>query len=237
MVKQLGIPTWFCSFSAADRRWPEICETILRQEGKDKPDDMDWETHCRTINSNPVTACRMLENRVQHFIHDVILSPAEPIGHITDYFFRTEFQTRGWPHIHCLFWSQNAPKFDGSGDNEEFNNYIDRYITCRLPDDNDETLNEIVKSVQTHSKSHTPSCRKGRNKNCRAQEEAAEGHKKPIQQLRQLGNVYLHNREVSIMETIYWVSGMHLKNCTREVVFLPTDPQSLRFVLTLSNMM
>ena len=373
MVKQLGIPTWFCSFSAADRRWPEICETILRQQEKDIPDDMDWETHCRTINSNPVTACRMFENRVQHFIHDVILSPAEPIGHITDYFFRTEFQTRGWPHIHCLFWSQNAPKFDGSEDNEEFNNYIDRYITCRLPDDNDETLNEIVKSVQTHSKSHTPSCRKGRNKNCRfkfprppssktfiakplsapddvspqafienarkilsiirdeidsneneevtfddiliklditqemyevahcalakrnhvifkrnpsdawvnpynehllqawngnmdiqpvldayscimyivsyiskqeremgdllkrAQEEATEGHKEPIQQLRQLGNVYLHNREVSIMEAIYRVSGMHLKNCTREVVFLPTDPQSLRLVLTLSN--
>ena len=45
-----------------------------------------------------------------------------------------------------------------------------------------------------------------------AAEEAAEGHKKPIQQLRQLGNVYLHNREVSIMETMYWVSGMHLKN-------------------------
>ena len=30
MVKQLGIPTWFGSFSAADRRWAEIAEAILK---------------------------------------------------------------------------------------------------------------------------------------------------------------------------------------------------------------
>ncbi|XP_077863273.1 uncharacterized protein LOC144346276, partial [Saccoglossus kowalevskii] len=31
MLRQLGIPTWFCSFSSADTRWPEIIECILRE--------------------------------------------------------------------------------------------------------------------------------------------------------------------------------------------------------------
>ena len=61
-----------------------------------------------------------------------------------------------------------------------------------------------------------------------AQQEAKEGNNEPVHQLRQLGNIYLHNREVSIMESIYRVTGMNLKNCSREVVFLPTDPHALR---------
>ena len=61
----------------------------------------------------------------------------------------------------------------------------------------------------------------------RAQQEAKEGNNEPVHQLRRLGNIYLHNREVSIMEAIYRVTGMNLKNCSREVVFLPTDPHAL----------
>ena len=366
MVRQLGTPTWFCSFSAADRRWTEICEGICQQQGRDVPEDIDWETHCRIINSNPVTACRMFENRVKQFISKVILSPAEPIGKVTDYFFRTEFQSRGWPHIHCLFWCKNAPKFDEETDNQEFVEFVDKHVTCSIPVETGHKLHEIITSVQMHSKSHSPSCKKGSHKVCRfnfprppsketfiakptpapadmssrvytenaqkilkvvkeainadkntgkstseifnilgitqetyakahcalanrnkfifkrepaetwvnpynkilleawdgnmdiqpvldayscimyivsyiskaeremgdllkrAQQEAKEGNNEPVHQLRRLGNVYLHNREVSIMEAIYRVTGMNLKNCSREVVFLPTDPHALR---------
>lgn len=43
MFRQLWIPTWFCSFSSADIRWPEVIETILKQAGK-YPDinNFDW---------------------------------------------------------------------------------------------------------------------------------------------------------------------------------------------------
>ena len=106
---QLGTPTWFCSFSAEDRRWPEICEAICKQQCKIQwPDTMDWITHCSTFNSNPVTACGMFEHRVLNFIYSVILSAANPIGHVSDFFYRTEFQSRGWPHTHCLLWCKNA---------------------------------------------------------------------------------------------------------------------------------
>ena len=85
MLKQLGIPTWFCSFSAADRRWPEILEAVCLQQGLSVPENPDWTEYCQLINSNPVTACRMFESRVLSFIHTVILFPAHPIGNVIDF--------------------------------------------------------------------------------------------------------------------------------------------------------
>ena len=48
MIRQLGKPTWFCSFSAADARWPHLLRILGRiVEGKDYSDDeitdMTWQ--------------------------------------------------------------------------------------------------------------------------------------------------------------------------------------------------
>ena len=45
MVRQLGIPTWLYSLSAADRRWPEFVRAILTLQGKEVPPEIDWNTH------------------------------------------------------------------------------------------------------------------------------------------------------------------------------------------------
>ena len=95
MVVQLGIPTWFASFSAADQRWPEITQAILTQQGKPIPENITWEQHCEIINSNPVTAARMFDKRARNLIHDLIITPANIIGDIVDFYFRIEFQQRG----------------------------------------------------------------------------------------------------------------------------------------------
>ena len=62
----------------------------------------------------------------------------------------------------------------------------------------------------------------------RAEEEAKCGHTEPIKQMRHLGNIYLNHREVSVMESIYRVTGMNLKECTRQVTFIPSDPEAAR---------
>ena len=134
MVLQLGIPTWFFSFSAADRRWPETVAAILRQQNKAVPQNILWDDHCKVIASNPVTAV-MFQKRVKHFIRDVILSPAHPVGEIKDYFYRVEFQQRGWPHIHCLFWVKYAPVIDlNNDDHSRVQTFVDKYITCDVQD-------------------------------------------------------------------------------------------------------
>ncbi|KAJ8043494.1 hypothetical protein HOLleu_10601 [Holothuria leucospilota] len=146
MVRELGIPTWFCTFSAADRRWPEIVQAILEQQQRPIPETLSWTDHCKIIASNPVTAARMFEHRVQALIKHVILSPANPIGEVIDYFYRVEFQQRGWPHIHCLFWVKNAPQVDKSTD-LQVTTFINKYVSCHLPSaTEDPELHEIVMS-------------------------------------------------------------------------------------------
>nr|XP_021334689.1 uncharacterized protein LOC110440049 [Danio rerio]XP_021334690.1 uncharacterized protein LOC110440049 [Danio rerio] len=160
MVRQLGIPTWFCSFSSADLRWPELMQTIVKQEGCQTPvDELDWSDRCGMLQRNPVTAARMFDHRFHCFLKDVIMSPAEPIGKIIDYFYRIEFQQRGSPHTHCLFWVENAPQVDRDADNEVVA-FVDRYVTCEMPSENENEMYETVRSVQQHSKRHSKTCRK-----------------------------------------------------------------------------
>ena len=161
MLRQLGIPTWFCSFSAAEFRWPDIINVILKQQ-KDKrqAENLDWTEKSRVLKSNPVTVARMFNHRFHIFLRDVILSPAKPIGQVIDYFYRVEFQQRGSPHMHCLFWVKDAPKLS-EDDPSAVCDFIDRYVTCKLPSKSDDSeLHDIVRSVQQHSKNHSKSCKK-----------------------------------------------------------------------------
>ncbi|XP_061167749.1 uncharacterized protein LOC133176667 [Saccostrea echinata] len=161
MLRQLGIPTWFCSFSAAEHRWNDAVSSILRQKNDDRdPEQMDWSEKNEVLRSNPVTVARMFEHRFHAFHRDVICSPSEPIGKVVDFFQRVEFQQRGSPHMHCLFWIENAPKVNENG-KEAVCNFIDKYVSCALPSESeDPELRSIVLAVQQHSKNHSKSCRK-----------------------------------------------------------------------------
>ena len=168
MIRQSGIPTFFCTFSSAElSRWPEVIECIARQEGKNADSSsILYPQRCKYLRENPTTAVRMFQQRVNKFITDVLKSEAEPIGKIVDHFYRIEFQQRGAPHIHCLFWIEGAPKL-GEDDDSEVCAFIDKYITAHLPDEQaDPKFNETVRKVQAHRKKHTESCRKGK-KTCR----------------------------------------------------------------------
>lgn len=88
------------------------------------------------------------------------MSHSKPIGNMVDFFYRTEFQQRGSPHIHCLLWVKNAPNLV-ENTKKEICEFVDKYISCSMPDErSDPELHDIVKSVQMHSKSHTKSCKK-----------------------------------------------------------------------------
>ncbi|XP_073681681.1 uncharacterized protein [Garra rufa] len=160
MVRQLGLPTWFCSFSSADLRWPELMQSIVKQEGCQTPiDELDWSDRCGMLKRNPVIAARMFDHRFHCFLKDVIMSPAQPIGKVIDYFYRIEFQQRGSPHTHCLFWVENAPQVDRD-DDDEVVAFVDQYVTCEMPSEQQQEMHEIVSSVQQHSKRHAKTCRK-----------------------------------------------------------------------------
>nr|XP_022310999.1 uncharacterized protein LOC111116305 [Crassostrea virginica] len=161
MLRQLGIPTWFCSFSAAEHRWNDAVASILKHQNDNRdPTSLDWSDKNEILRTNPVTVARMFEHRFHVFQTEVIFSKAEPIGKVTDYFQRVEFQQRGSPHMHCLYWIENAPKLDQDGE-ETVCDFIDKYVSCAVPSEiEDEELRSIVLAVQQHSKKHSKSCRK-----------------------------------------------------------------------------
>ena len=91
MIHQLGNPTWFCSFSAAETRRTHLLKTFGRiVEKKEYTDDeiqqMTWEQKSDLIKKDPVTCARNFYHMVQLFIRDVLKSSVAPIGEIADYF-------------------------------------------------------------------------------------------------------------------------------------------------------
>lgn len=48
------------------------------------------------------------------------------------------------------------------------------------------------------------------------------------QALKELGTVYLHNREVCAQEAVYRLTGMPLKICSRKVRFIPTGENPVK---------
>lgn len=72
------------------------------------------------------------------FMNSVLRSDHHPIGIVKDFFYRTEFQQRGSPHIHMIVWIENAPKYHENNE-QEIVNYVDNYLECETNEENDLT--------------------------------------------------------------------------------------------------
>ena len=158
-IKQFKIFTWFLTLSAADMRWEDTLKAIAKQQGKnlshEEINEMTWEDRCSLLRSNPTTAARHFQHRVQSLFTDVILSPACPLGKITYYFYRIEFQQRGSPHVHAILWVEIAPQ--PNDPSEDICNFVGKYIQSNLPSTDEEPCT-LVQEVQTHR--HTATCTK-----------------------------------------------------------------------------
>jgi hypothetical protein len=171
MVRQLGVPTWFFTLSAADLspRWCQTIQCIAKQYGQSYTDEevgeMSWDQKCEWIRRNPVTAARHFDYRLQKFWSSFLKSAANPLGKIVDFFYRIEFQQRGSPHMHSIIWVEGAPKLDIDTD-QQIAEFVDRYISCEIPSELTEMeLHTLVGTLQKHS--HSKSCWKKKKNDCR----------------------------------------------------------------------
>ncbi|XP_028408493.1 uncharacterized protein LOC114531049 [Dendronephthya gigantea] len=169
MVKQLGIPTWFMTLSCADLRWPELFQIVARTQGKDITEEeveaLSYVERCEMLNANPVVVAKHFQHRVETFFSEVLLSHCNPIGKITYYALRIEFQMRGSPHLHALVWTSDCPKLT-SESKDAYVAFIDEHVQANLPNKQDELeLHELVKTYQKHN--HSKTCRKYKNVHCR----------------------------------------------------------------------
>ena len=74
----------------------------------------------------------------------------------------TEFQVRGLPHLHGVFWLNEIAVKKYKNENGDFmdnvTELIDKWVSCSLETGNPQ-LNDLVKEVNVHN--HTKSCQKG----------------------------------------------------------------------------
>ena len=163
MMRQLGCPTFFLTLSAAETKWLELLK-ILKEilDGVKFSDDdiidLQWSERADLIRRDPVTCARYFDHRSREFFK-VLKTKVSPLGVLTDYYLRIEFQHRGSPHVHSLLWIQNAPKY-GRASNSEIINFINAAITCNSPSD-DSVLSHNDIQLQLHKHTHTCYKKKG----------------------------------------------------------------------------
>ena len=91
-----------------------MIQAVAIQFGKKLPQKdilkMNTANRSRYLHQNPITDVQMFQHRVEAFFSEYLLSDTHPLGHITDYVIKIEFQMRGSPHAHCLLWAKDAQK-------------------------------------------------------------------------------------------------------------------------------
>ena len=107
MIKQLGPPSWWMTFSCADLRWNEIYKILSKLQGKKLADQeidlMTCNEKCKMLNSNPVVIAKHFQYRLETLFKEVLLGSGEPIGKILYDAIRIEFQFHGSAHVTALF--------------------------------------------------------------------------------------------------------------------------------------
>ena len=84
-----------------------------------------------------------VQHRLESFFSQYILSDAHPIGNVTDYVIKTEFQMRGSPHAHCLLWVRDAPRIN-EGTDEVVCEFINKYISASPPVITDHNIHDVT---------------------------------------------------------------------------------------------
>jgi len=151
----------FLTLSAAETRWVHLVQILsqvvdnvtLSDEGVNA---VSWSTKCRFISSDQVTCARHFDHSVHEFFNTVLKSRLSPFGKLADFWYRIEFQHRGSPHMHCLFWLSDMPVYGVDPDDKVIST-IDSVVTCQRTWDSNSELNNLV-NLQMHM--HTRTCKK-----------------------------------------------------------------------------
>src|SRR5277367_6234481 len=176
MIRQLGFPSIFFTFSAAESKWIELHRILYKTaKGEDLPVDkkLTFQEISELVRNDPVTTVRYFHHKYNVFFSKIVIG-LKPLGEVSDYYFRIEMQSRGSCHIHGFLFLKVPLELPILEDNDEsgevdeeakmiarnmleiLEEKIDEMITCELPDKNDE-LYELI-NLQVHH--HTRSCKR-----------------------------------------------------------------------------
>ena len=166
MIRRLGIPTWFMSFSSAETRWTHLLQILSKSVHnksltEQEVSELSWHEKSELIKKDPVTCARHFDHQVKKLVNNVLQNSQNPVGKVVDFFYKVEFQMRGSPHIHMLAWTEGAPILDETKESKvEVTRFVDEHIICSR----DDSIEHLV-SLQQHT--HSRTCQKRNKKECR----------------------------------------------------------------------
>ena len=173
IVRQLGKCNFFITLSAAETKWPKLLVSLTKlvcgvDISLEQAEKLSFEEKNYVIKTDPVTCMRHDDHCFQELMK-LVLKPKEGIfapNNLTDCFSRLEFQARGSPHSHELYWVQNSPEFfEGDKDPKKLcYDFIDQYITCKRV--NEGPLGKVI-AYQLHKHSQTCLKKIGEGDTCR----------------------------------------------------------------------
>ena len=153
-IQMLGPPTFFLSLSCNDSNWIGLYQFIDNNLSEKGVSELSATQKRNMVKNNPIKCAIYFSKRWEQFLHKFILGPYKPLGKITDYFARIEFQNRGSPHVHAFFWNPDAPNMETIQGRQEGAAFIDKYISAQLPPE-DSDLYPFVSRLQIHHHTHT----------------------------------------------------------------------------------
>ncbi|CAI2358280.1 unnamed protein product, partial [Caenorhabditis sp. 36 PRJEB53466] len=158
-IATFGTPSWFVTLNPNIKGWTDLHALYNRVLQRTDITEHTIET---AISTDPVIFARYWRRKVLCFMRDIVCRPeGGPLGIVTHWFYRVEYQHRGTQHVHCLFWTSDKPNVSASA--SEVEAYLDRHITCRIPDkETEQELYALVIANQLHWANHSSTCRRKR---------------------------------------------------------------------------
>ena len=180
MYRAIGPATWFLTLSANDCAWEDLNIVVealnAKRENREPMSANDFDAHFletpledrkEQFLKNQVIAARHFANKWRIFSKKLFASTWLG-GKVKDYFWRTEFQKRGSPHLHMLIWIEGAPDHDTEAGRESASAFIDSVVSTRIPEESEDpeqkALRYLVLTGQQHR--HTDTCKR-QHMNCR----------------------------------------------------------------------
>ncbi|XP_037825564.1 uncharacterized protein LOC119613607 [Lucilia sericata] len=142
MIRQFGLPTFFITLSAAETKWIELLVILSKtvdnvEITEDDANNLSFAEKARLIRSDSITCARYFDFRFRQLFALFKMSNGVFDNHpVEKYYWRVEFQQRGSPHIHGMYWLKDAPKID-LNDQSTFPAvvaFIDKYISTNGSD-------------------------------------------------------------------------------------------------------
>lgn len=155
MVKNLGPPHWYLTFSCNDLNWPDILKALLVAD--DRPnalvEELTFPEKLHLVEQYPVTLSRQFMIRINALFKRLKQKENPLLGkYVVDFWWRVEFQLRGSPHVHMVVWCEQMPAFDSP----QGVKLLDQVVTCNVPDPGyDKEMHDLVVKLQTHKHTHT----------------------------------------------------------------------------------